>query len=150
MQALAPANPEVPIADEAGAAVPVTVNVRMSPVVEAGMRLPNPFPKFTSVQLAGTISLAVSEQVMPVGVNQVGTSPSRAVLVGWYVFTSGKSPSWSGGDTELRGIGESSLEDSIVEPGTLQPRQDLLTHAAAIESDASQSSARHRLAWRIE
>src|ERR1035437_5955440 len=78
MQASAPAIPGVPISDEAGAAVPVTVNVRMSPLAEKGMRLPNPFPKFTSVQSAGTISLAVSEQVMPVGVNHAGTSCRKA------------------------------------------------------------------------
>ena len=78
MQALAPAIPGVPISDEAGAAVPVTVNVIRSPVAEAGMRLPNPDPKFPSVQSAGTILFAVSEQVMPVGVNQVGTSPRKA------------------------------------------------------------------------
>ena len=78
MQALAIAVPGVPTSVEVGAAVPVTVNVRMSPVAEAGMRLPNPFPKFTSVQSAGTILLAVSEHVMPVGVNHVGTDPRKA------------------------------------------------------------------------
>jgi hypothetical protein len=39
-------------------------------------------------------------------------------------------------DTELHGIGKSSPDDSIAASGTLQPRQDLLTHTAAIESDA--------------
>ena len=78
MQALAIAVPGVPTSDEAGAAVPVTVNVIMSPLAEPGMRLPNPDAKFKSVQSFGTILLAVSEQAMPVGVNHVGTDPRKA------------------------------------------------------------------------
>src|ERR1035437_5398118 len=77
MQALAIAVPGVPTSDEAGAAVPVTVNVIMSPLAEPRMRLPNPDPKLASVQSAGTILLAVSEEVMPAGVNQVGEGGPR-------------------------------------------------------------------------
>ena len=76
MQALAIAVPGVPTSVEVGAAVPVTVTVRMSPVAEAG-KLANPDPKFASVQSAWTITFAVSEQVMPVGVNHVGTGGPR-------------------------------------------------------------------------
>ena len=78
MQATAIPVPGVPTSVEAGAAVPVTVKVRMSPVAEAGIRLTNPFQKFNTVQSAGTILLAVSEQVMPVGVNQGGATFSKA------------------------------------------------------------------------